>query len=68
MIQIAIGLIVLSFFVPKHVKLNKLRNKGYSKLAEVLETLIMILALICQWSWYFTFFYIIYIIFRYYFL
>ena len=64
MIQIAIGLIVLSFFVPSYVKLNKLRNKGYSKLAEVLESLILILAIICQWSWYFKFFYIIISIFR----
>jgi hypothetical protein len=64
MIQIAVGLIVLSFFVPSFVELNKLRNKGYSKLAEVLESLIMILAIICQWSWYFTFFYIIINLFR----
>jgi len=64
MIQIAVGLIILSFFVPANPTLYTLRNKGYVKLAEVLETIIMGLAIICQWSWYFTFFYIIINLFR----
>jgi len=64
MIQIAVGLIVLSFFVPTHPTLYVIRNKGYVKLAQVLETIITGLAIICQWSWYFTFFYILISIFR----
>lgn len=64
MIQIAVGLIILSFFVPADPTLYILRNKGYEKLAGVLETIITALAIICQWSWYFTFFYIIINIFK----
>jgi len=64
MIQIAIGLIILSFFIPAEPTFYALRNKGYVKLAEVLETIITGLAIICQWSWYFTFFYILISIFR----
>lgn len=64
MIQIAVGLIILSFFVPAAPTFYYLRNKGYVKLAEVLETIVTALAIICQWSWYFTFFYILIHIFR----
>ena len=60
-------IIIASFLVPSYTRMNHLRSKGYYKLASALEGFIMILAIICQWSWFIGFglvgFYIIKAIF-----
>jgi hypothetical protein len=60
-------IMIASFLVPSYTRMNHLRSKGYYKLASALEGFIMILAIICQWSWYIGFglvgFYIIKAIF-----
>jgi len=50
--KIIIAIIVVSFFIPANPRMNELRVRGYYKLADFLEGFIMILAIICQWTWY----------------
>jgi len=59
---IVICLLLLSFVVPANPRLSKLRLKGKVSLAELLETLLRVLAIICQWTWYVFFVYVIWFI------
>ena len=61
---IIIGLLLLSFVVPSYVRMNHLRVKGYYRLAYALECIIMIIAILCQWSWFFLFFYVLWFLFN----
>ena len=61
---IMIGLLLLSFVVPSYVRMNYLRTKGYNRLAYALECAVMIVAILCQWSWYFFFFYVLWYVFN----
>jgi hypothetical protein len=51
-IKIIIGIIVISFFVPSNPRMNELRVKGHYKLARFIETFLLIVVIICQWTWY----------------
>ena len=59
---IVICLLILSFIVPANPTLWKLRLKGKVSLAESLEMLLRVLAIICQWTWYVFFGYVIWFI------
>ena len=50
--KIIIAIILISFFIPANTRMNELRIRGYYKTAEALESFLMIMAIICQWTWY----------------